>query len=270
MVTSVNASALAALLAQEQSLANRPPTAERSGDTAPTSQGPEQAVVYAGAEDGPSISAALGLGEGLNRAASISDVGISAGRAIADLVAVLRERTAAAQSSGEPEDRQSLHGDVQAALATIDQLANSASFQGVRMLAGGSGQDLTFKTDLAGATLSLASQDFTTAGPTLDLAGAGAGSSGGPGDLQALLERLDQAANRLADRLGQMETQSEQIQAHLGVVARLQDGLSGEGGGGDAEAARLQALTVQQALVGQAAAVANQAPQALLSLFRSS
>ena len=65
-------------------------------------------------------------------------------------------------------------------------------------------------------------------------------------------------------------TRSDQIQTHLGLVSQMQSALSGAGAAGDgADGARLQALAVQQALAAQTGPVANQAPQALLSLFRS-
>lgn len=265
MVTSVNAGSLAALLAQEQAAANRASGAEGAADPAlQPDAAADPAVVYAGAADAPSLSAVLGVTDSLNRAASISDVGISAGQAIAGLVSVLRDKAVAAQ--GGAGDPQALDADFQGVLATIDQLASSASFQGVTMLGGGSDPSLSFKADLAGeTTLSLASQDFTTGGPVLGLAGAGL--LGGPDDLQSVLAQIDAASSNLADRLGDMSAQSDQIQAHLGVVSQLQSALSGQAAGADS--ARLQALAVQQALAGETGPVANLAPQALLSLFRS-
>jgi len=267
MVTSVNTGALAALLVQEQAAANRAPPPDASGDAGAGPAAPDQAVVYAGASTGPSLGGVLALTDGLNRAASISDVGIGAGQAIAGLISMLRDHAVSAQSAGSPANRQALDADYQGALAAIDQLATSASFQGVTMLDGSAGPDLTFRADLAGeSTISLAAQDFTTGGPVLGLAGSNL--LGGPDDLQSLLTQIDQASSALADRLGQMSAQSEQIQAHLGVVGQLQTGLAA-GHADGAEAARLQALAVQQGLAGQSASVANQAPQALLSLFRS-
>ena len=268
MVTSVNAGSLAALMAQEQAAANRAAAAEGAPD--PTTQpgaASDPAVVYAGAADAPSLSGILAVTDSLNRAASISDVGISAGQAIAGLVSVLRDKAVAAQ--GGAGDPQALDADYQGALATIDQLANSASFQGATMLDGGSDPNLSFKADLAGeTTISLASQDFTTDGPVLGLAGTNL--LGGADDLQSVLTQIDAASTSLAGRLADMNARSDQIQTHLGLVSQMQSALSGAGTAGDgADGARLQALAVQQALAAQTGPVANQAPQALLSLFRS-
>ena len=267
MVTSVNGASLAALLAREQAAANRASAGGASPQPATRPAGaPDPAVVYAGASGAPSLSAVLGLTDSLNRAASISDVGISAGQTIAGLVSMLRDNASAVQ--GGAGDPQALNANYQGVLAAIDQLATSASFQGVTMLDGGSDQDLSFQADLAGGTtISLASQDFTTGGPVLGLAGTDL--LGGPDDLQALLAQIDAASGSLGERLGQMSAQSDQIQAHLGVVSQLQSALSGGVPAGEgADEARLQALAVQQALAGQTTSLANQAPQALLSLFR--
>lgn len=267
MVTSVNSSTLAALLAQEQALANRGPAADggqTSNDPAP---GADPAVVYDGAT-GPTLSAILAVSDSLNRAASISDVGISAGQTIQNLLGVLKEKATAAQSAGSATDQQTLNADYQTVLQTIDQIANSASFQGVTMLNGAPGQDLTFKAGISGdATISLASQNFTTGGPVLGLAGTNL--LGDTGEIQSVLDQVNAATNALAGQLGQMSTQSDQIQGHLGVLGQLQGALAAGGGVTDgADAARLQALAIQQALTAENASVANQAPQALLSLFR--
>jgi flagellin len=66
---------------------------------------------------------------------------------------------------------------------------------------------------------------------------------------------------------------SDQVTAHPGLVA-LANGSSQSGVGGlvkpdlDGEAARLQALQLQQQLSTLTAPIANQAPQALLALLR--
>jgi flagellin len=266
MVTSVNASVLAALQAQEKALANRaadtPAPSRDTVDDAPPARDP--AVVYAGADGSPGLSGLLAVQDGLNRAASIADVGLNAGQTIAGLLNLLRAKVTAAQ--GGEGDPATLNGDYQELLATIDQLAKSAAFQGVTVLDGKSSDDLTFKTDPSGdSTLSLTPQDFTVGGPVLSLAGTDL--SGSSDDLADLLSQVDAAGGRLSAQLSQMSAQSDQIQGHLGVLSQLA-GASGQPDL-DADSARLMALQVQQALAGQSQAVANQGPQALLSLFRA-
>jgi flagellin len=153
-------------------------------------------------------------------------------------------------------------------LQTIDQLAGSASFQGVTMLNGGSGSDLQFQADPSGdTTIGLTPQDFTTGGPVLSLANTDL--LGSQDDLASLLDQVNAASSGVTAQLSQMSAQSQQIQGHLGVVSQLSSALHGGASPDlDADSARLQALQIQQALAGQSQGVANQAPQALLSLFR--
>ncbi|THD82681.1 MAG: hypothetical protein E7812_00975 [Phenylobacterium sp.] len=269
MVTSVNGSSLAALLAQENAQANRTSTtATPAGADTNTDSSQDPAVIYSGSND-PSVNAILSVQDSLNKAASISDVGLSAGGTIADLLATMREKVVAAQTNSTPDQQSALNDDYQQLLQTVDQIAGSASFQGVTMLNGASSSDLQFNAGLSGnTTLSLTPQDFTTAGPVVGLAGTDL--TGSSDDLASLLDQVDQASSSVATQLGQMGGQSDQIQAQLGVVSQLQSSLAGAGGTTDlsADTARLQALSVQQMLSGQSSGVANQAPQALLSLFR--
>jgi flagellin len=269
MVTSVNSSLLAALQAQEQALANRIAEGQTPGQTqtatdAASAQNP--AVVYAGSSGAPDLSAVLSAQDSLNRAAGVSDVGVNAGQTISGLITLLREKVAAAQSGGG--DASALNTDYQQLLQTIDQLAQSASFQGTTMLDGGSSGDLTFSTGVSGdSTASLTPQDFTVGGPTIGLAGTDL--LGSSDDLAALLGQVDAASGALGVQLSQMNSQAAQIQTQLGAVTQLSSALAGGGAPDlDADSARLQALQIQQALAGQTQGVANQAPQALLSLFR--
>jgi flagellin len=266
MVTSVNSNVLAALQARENALANRT-TSTPTQQTGTQGAARDPAVVYAGAPQIPSLSAILSVQDSLNRAAGVSDVGVSAGQTISQLLGALRDKVEAAQTASG-DQKPGIDADYQDILKTIDQIANSASFQGVKMLDGSSG-DLSFKADANGdSTITLAGQDFTVGGPVLSLASTSVlGSSGG---IAGLLGQVGAASARLSQQIAQMRVQSEQIQGHLSVVGQLQSALSGgQSADLDADGARLQALQLQQALSGQGSGLASQAPQALLSLFRS-
>lgn len=270
MVTSVNGTSLAALLAQENALANRTSTTTPSLTDPLLDQGQTQdpASVFTGSSDASALSGILSAQDSLNRAASISDVGISAGKTISDLLSLVREKALAAQGATGGQDKTALNADYQKLLQTIDQLAKSASFQGVAMLSGGSGGDLQFKADVTGeAMVGLTPQDFTVGGPTIGLAGTNL--LGSPADVASVLGQVDAAGGALSTQLSQMSAQSDQIQTHLGLVGQLQSALAAQGTTDlNADSARLQALQIQQTLTGQTQSIANQAPQALLSLFR--
>ncbi|SDF34588.1 flagellin [Limimaricola pyoseonensis] len=100
-----------------------------------------------------------------------------------------------------------------------------------------------------------------------------AGSATGEAYLTAVLSRADTAQSNAvsaATTLGQAEKSIETQQEFLTKLADNLD--SGVGAMVDAnmeeEAARLQALQVQQQLASQSLSIANQAPQNILSLFR--
>jgi flagellin len=266
MVTSVNSSSLAALLAQQSAQANRGQAggaAASQAANADTSQDP--AVVYAGSDGAPSASAVLSLLDGLNRAASISDVSTSAGQTISDLLGELRASAAAAQASADPTERGTLNEQYQQLLQIIDKVAGSASFQGVNLLDGSASGEVQFSAGLNGDSgLSLTPQDLTTAGMGL----AGTDLTGSDDDLASLLGQVDAASGTVSAQLAAMKAQGDQIQDQLGVVGQLQSSLAGSDNL-SVETAKLQALSVQQMLSGESYGVANQAPSALLSLFRT-
>ena len=264
MVTSVNPSLISGLGVQ-----NRTPTQTQGASQTGQPGGADQslsnaAAVYTGGS--PSLSAVLSAQDSLNRAASLTDVGLAAGGSISDLLGLAAEKANAVAQTSDPGQQASLNSDFQTLLQTIDKIANSASFQGVTMLNGGSGPDLSVQAGVNGASTSLTFPDLTTSGLGL----AGADLSGGPDAIASVLGQVDQASSTVTGALGQMQSQSDQIQSQLGLMGQLQDVLSSGGASQSdtAEAAQLQALQVQQGLMDQGGAIGNQAPQALLSLFR--
>lgn len=265
MVTSVNSSALAALLAQQNAQANRNQAGAAAGApaaNADTNQDP--AVIYAGSDGAPNASAILSLLNGLNQAASLSDVSLSGGQTISDLLGEVRARAAAAQSTADPAQRSALNDQYQTLLQAIDKVAGSASFQGVNLLDGSASGDLQFSAGLNGDSgLSITPQNFTTGAMGL----AGTDLLGSDDDLASLLGQLDAASGTISAQLSAMNAQGARIQGQLGVVGQLQSSLAGSDDL-SVETAKLQALSVQQMLSGEASGVANQSPSALLSLFR--
>jgi flagellin len=268
MVTSVNPSLISALSPQNRP-ANQTQDALQADPTGRTGASQSNAAaVYAGSDGSPSLSAVLSAQDSLNRAASLTDVGLAAGGSIADLLDLAGQKASAAAQTSDPGQVASLNGDFQTLLQTIDQIAGSASFQGVTMLNGGASQDFSVQAGLnGGAPVSLSFPDLTTSGPVLGLSGADL--TGGADAIASVIDQINRASGSLSGALGQMQSQSDQIQGQLGLVGQLQDVLAGGAGQSDsAEAAQLQALQVQQGLIERGGAIGNQAPQALLSLFR--
>lgn len=92
-------------------------------------------------------------------------------------------------------------------------------------------------------------------------------------DYQTLLQKLDTATTNVSNAAASFGTAGNRIDMQKDFLNKLVDTLTtGLGSLVDAdmseEAARLQALQVQQQLGTQALSIANQAPQSILSLFR--
>ncbi|WP_341212424.1 flagellin [uncultured Limimaricola sp.] len=100
-----------------------------------------------------------------------------------------------------------------------------------------------------------------------------AGSATGEAYLSAVLTKADEATKATVDAATSLGQSEKSIERQQEFLTKLSDNLdSGVGAMVDAnmeeEAARLQALQVQQQLASQSLSIANQAPQNILSLFR--
>jgi flagellin len=237
----------------------------------------------------------------LNRATSIADVSLAAGQSISDLLIQLKQKaTAAADQSGSAASRAAYNNEFQALLQSVASFASNATFDGRNILNGLDENGvrptppavvapLAFLANAdASQTISLNAQDFSLIGLGLNLTARAA--SAGPPVVTArpagppLLDTVENATEALgvidaalatvSAGLAELGAQAKQIENHVTFVSKLVDALEvGVGNLVDAdlakESARLQALQVQQQLGTQALSIANQAPQALLSLFRN-
>lgn len=207
----------------------------------------------------------------LDRATSLADVSLAAGESISDLIIQMRQKAvAAADPSQTPESRAAYNDDFQSLLRSVQQFADSASFDGVNLLDNSQGAPLAFLANVnALDTISIDPHDLTVAG--LGLAGQDLLSQAGAEAARLLIDTALATVNSSMATLG---AQAKQVETHNKFVTKLMDALeTGIGKLVDAdlakESARLQALQVQQQLGAQALSIANQAPQIILSLFRS-
>ncbi len=207
----------------------------------------------------------------LDRATSLADVTLAAGEAISDLIIQMRQKAVAASDPSQtPASRAAYNDDFQSLVRSVQQFAESASFDGVNLLDGSETGPLAFLANVnAVDTISIDPHDMTEAGLSLNgvalLTEAGA---------TAALTAIDAALSSVNSSMATLGAQAKQIETHNTFVTKLMDSLeTGIGKLVDAdlakESARLQALQVQQQLGVQALSIANQAPQMILSLFRS-
>lgn len=209
----------------------------------------------------------------LDRAQSISEVSMSAGESISDLLVQMKEKVVAAQDpSLDVQSRNALDADFKSLLRQVSQVAQNASFDGADILDGTTPSIRFLANADANAYITLSGQDMslgtggiiimpaTSSITTVTLAQTALS------DLTASIANVNQA-------LGNLGAQAKQIENHNKFVSKLSDVLqAGVGNLVDAdvakESAHLQALQVQQQLGAQALSIANQAPQIILSLFK--
>ena len=135
-----------------------------------------------------SLSAVM---DGIDRASSVIDVGLSAGEAIGDILQQMKEKAVAGQATDLSQDqRDALQADFDALRDQIDQIANAATFNGSNLVngtnQGGVGTDFdVLTTDQSG---SAGTGNYTLVG--------GAMTSGG---IRAVTAQLDDASGLTFD-----------------------------------------------------------------------
>lgn len=219
------------------------------------------------------ISALDAVTMSLNRATSISDVASTAGQSISDLLTQVKAKVVAAMDNSlTTASRGALNSDFKSLLNQIGDVINNANFDGANILNGSLPNGLQFLANSDGSsTITLSGQNLSLGGSIITFP---ATSSISTSTLAAgLLTFVNQALTNVDSALGNLGSQSNEISAHTTFISKLQDTLqTGVGNLVDAnmaaESAKLQALQVQQQLGVQALSIANQAPQAILGLFK--
>ncbi|MBI1406766.1 MAG: flagellin [Caulobacter sp.] len=209
----------------------------------------------------------------LDRATSISDVALTAGESVSDLLNTLKEKVVAAMDpSLDTVSRTALDADFKATLKQITQALTNANFDGANLLDGTLTSNIRFLANAdANAYITLSVKNMSLGGGLITIASTASITTATLAT--SILAQLNSSISNVNQALGDLGAQSKQIEAHNSFISKLTDVLnSGIGNLVDAdlakESARLQALQVQQQLGAQALSIANQAPQIVLSLFR--
>jgi flagellin len=278
MAINVNNNSNAAALIALQNLNNTQTQLTRTQDTVASglavSSAQDDPAVWAMAQGQQlQISGLDAVTQSLNRATSISDLATAAGQAVVNILNRLKQDAlSATETSLDPAARQSYNDDFKSLLNQITQTVNNASFDGANLLDGSSSGNVAVLASADGSSF------FTLSGTDLSLGGSviTVGTTASLGSSTAAASALSQINTSLANvaqALANLGTQASQISAHALFVGTLSDTL--QTGVGNlvnanmgAESARLQALQIQQQLGAQALSIANQAPSAILSLFR--
>ena len=218
------------------------------------------------------IGALAAVKMSLDRATSISEVALTAGGSVSDLLVQMKEKVIAAQDpSLDVTSRNALNADYRSILRQITQVIQNASFDGADILDGTTTGIRFLANADANAYITLSGQNMSLGGAIITMAATSSIST--VTLAQAVLTNLSASIANVNQALGNLGAQAKQIEAHNKFVSKLTDVLTaGVGNLVDAdlakESAHLQALQVQQQLGTQALSIANQAPQVILSLFK--
>ncbi len=218
------------------------------------------------------VSGYAAVADSLNRGISAVDVALSAGQSISDLLVQMKSKAlAASDASIDTASRQAINQDFTALRDQIASVVSNAQFNGFNLVDGSTTQikalasaDGTLHVTAAAQNLSLSGSIVTV--QTNDTVSTLAKASTMIATIQASLTNVNSALAKLSSGAKKFSVQATFVQT-------LSDTLTtGIGNLVDAdmaqESAMLQSLQVKQQLGVQALAIANQAPQVTLSLFR--
>jgi len=276
MVLSVNtnSSALAVLKALNSTNDQLAATQARVASGLNVAAAKDNASVYAVAQrQRADISALSTVTDGLNRAQSISDVAVSAGQSISDLLNQIKAKVLSATEPGlDATSLAALNVDYKSLVGQVQTALSSASFEGANLLDGSQTNGMKFMaTADATGFVTLSTQNMSLGGSIITF---GATSSiGTTTAATAMLSQVESSITNVNTAVATIGAQSDQITAHSSFVSKLADTLTtGVGNLVDtdeaSESARLTALQVQQQLGAQSLSIANQMPSIILTLLK--
>lgn len=206
----------------------------------------------------------------LSRAQSSVDVGLSAAESISDLLVDLKEKAVSASDAGlDSASRSAISDDFNSLFSQIGTIVQSAEFNGTNII-DGTDNVSAILNDTGTQTFSVAAQNVSSSGGAASLTASTITTAAGAASLVAEIETAINSVNQSLSSLG---AAARTLEAQQTFVTKLSDTIeTGIGNLVDAdlaqESAKLQSLQVRQQLGLQALSIANQAPSAVLSLFR--
>jgi flagellin len=217
----------------------------------------------------------------LNRAKSVTDVAVAGAEQVSDVINEMKKKAYESSDAGiDQASRDAINQDFVALRDRITTIVNSSDFNGTNILKSGGGTVSALQSlqDGDNVTAGWQPDSLTVANQGLDLGGsvitvAAAGAVDTQASAQAMIDTLTTTQTNLKTSLSTLGAASRRIDAQSAFSNKLSDVV--EGGIGNLvdadlakESAHLQALQVKQQLGIQALSIANQAPQAIMSLFR--
>jgi flagellin len=219
-----------------------------------------------------SVAGFTAVTDSLNRGMSSVDVAMSAGQSISDLLVEMKTKAlSASDTSLDTASRQAMNQDFVALRDQISTIVKNAVFNGYNLVDGSTTQITALASSDGTRRITVSAQNMKLSGSIVTVKSTSTISTSAKAStmvaaIQASLTNVDSA-------LAKLSSGSKKFSIQIDFVQKLSDALtSGIGNLVDAnmasESAMLQSLQVKQQLGVQALAIANQAPQTILSLFR--
>ena len=208
----------------------------------------------------------------LNNGSSAIDVALSAGQSISDLLIQMKAKAlAAADPSIDTASRQALNANFTALRDQITTIVKNAVFNGFNLVDGSTNQVTALASSDGTRRITTAAQKMTLSGSIVTVKTTSTIST--QAKASTLIATLQASLTNVNGALAKLSAGSAKFSIQANFTQKLSDTLTaGIGNLVDAnmaqESAMLQSLQVKQQLGVQALAIANQAPQTILSLFK--
>ncbi|MBL4836924.1 MAG: flagellin [Kordiimonadaceae bacterium] len=208
----------------------------------------------------------------MDRALSTIEVAIAAGEAVSDLLIEMKEKSVAAKDLGlDTASRGSLNNDFKQLRDQITSIVSNAEFNGTNVVKNGGTDIVAITNDDGSRTITIGAQDLSLTGSIVSLS---AGSSISTQPLASTAaQNLESSITNVNSSLSALGAGANRLDLQRTFISKLRDTIEvGIGNLVDADLARasadLQSLQVKQQLGLQALSIANQGPQAVISLFQ--
>jgi flagellin len=208
----------------------------------------------------------------INNATSSVDVALSAGQSISDLLIQLKQKAlSAADASLDTASRQALNSDFTALRDQISTIVKNAVFNGFNLVDGSTTQITALASADGARRITTQAQNMKLSGTIVTMKSTATIST--QAKASTLVATIQTSLTNVNSALAKLSAGAAKFSIQGTFAQKLSDTLTtGIGNLVDAnmasESAMLQSLQVKQQLGIQALSIANQSPQAILSLFR--
>ena len=213
--------------------------------------------------------------DSLNRGMSAVDVAMSAGQSISDLLVEMKQKAlAAADSSLDTASRKAMNQDFVALRDQVTTIVKNAVFNGFNLVDGSASNVQSLASSDGTRKITVAAQDMSLSGSIVTVHASGAtGCISTQALASTMVATIQTSLTNVNAALANLSAGSKKFSIQLDFAQKLSNTLTtGIGNLVDAdmaqESALLTSLQTKQQLGVQALAIANQAPQIILSLFR--